>query len=79
VTRLVPGGKQLGAVGLIHAHAANKQSGTDIFFENRFQDAAVCFLPFEDGPERECRIVEREGQLGPRGIVERSFDTAVCE
>ena len=47
VTRLVPGRDQFGAVGFIHAHAANKQCGANIPFGNRFQDSAVGFLPFQ--------------------------------
>src|SRR5712692_11354624 len=73
VARLVPGGKQLGAISILHAHAASKQRGADIFFGNRFQNAAVGFLPFEDRSEGECRIVEGEGELGPCRIVGRSF------
>src|SRR5260370_4999628 len=73
VARLVPCGKQLGAVGIIHAHPANEQGGPDIFRGNRFQNAAVGFLPSQDGTERERRIVECEGQLGPRRTFGRSF------
>src|SRR5260370_8374138 len=73
VARLVPCGKQLGAVGFIHAHPANEQRGPDIFRGNRFQNAAVGFLPSPDGTERERRIVECEGHLGPPRTLGANF------
>jgi len=57
VACLIPGGKQLRAVGFIHAHPANKKCGPDTFVGNRFQDVAVSFLPSHDGTERERGIV----------------------
>ena len=73
VSRLVPGGKQLGPVGVVHANPANEQRGADVFLGNRFQYTAIGFLPFENGSDRERRIIESECELGPRGIVGRSF------
>ncbi len=70
---LIPGGKQLGPVGVVYANPANEQRGADVFLGNRFQYPAIGFLPFEDGSEGERRIVEGEGELGPRRIVGRSF------
>src|ERR1700687_841283 len=73
VTRLVPGRDQFGAVGVIHSHPANEKRGADIFRGNSFQDAAVGFLPFQDGAEGERGGVERERELRAHGIIGRSF------
>src|SRR5260370_36643367 len=51
VARLVPGGKQLGAVGIVHAHAANKKRGADTLVGNRIQKPAVGFRPFKHRSE----------------------------
>src|SRR5216684_6015514 len=73
VAGLIPGGKQLGPVGVVHAHAANEQRHPNISFGNGFQNSAVGFVPFQDGTERERWIVDRQSKLGPRSIVGRSF------
>jgi hypothetical protein len=73
VAGLIPGREQFAAVGFIDAHPANEKRGPDTFVGNRFQDSVVGFLPSQDGSESERRIIEREGELGPRGIVGGGF------
>ena len=66
---LVPGGQQLAAVGVIHAHTTGEKRRPKIFPRDGFQNSTVGLLPLQNRAEGESWIVHGKGKLRPWRIV----------